>query len=64
MAAPTSHLPPLLSSPKKTKRTPVPVSVPMASATFYLLFLDLIPGRRLSDGAPIRVAGWGRGVAY
>lgn len=49
--------PPVPSSPKKPKRTPVPVLVPMASAAFYLLFLNLIPGCRLSDGAPIRVAG-------
>lgn len=59
MAAPPS---PPLPPPRKPKEPPSPTPVPMASATFYLLFLNFIPGRRLSDGVPIRVArSWSDG---
>lgn len=59
MAAPPS---PSLPPPRKPKEPPSPTPVPMASATFYLLFLNFIPGRRLSDAVPIRVArSWSDG---
>lgn len=59
MAAPPS---PSLPPPRKPKEPPSPTPVPMASATFYLLFLNFIPDRRLSDGVPIRVArSWSDG---